>query len=141
MRFAQKNMLFNHVFDSFSLLFPFLCPRANCFHRSSLRCSFLKSDVSNSLTVTVSLKSDRERFALGKERIEAFSLFHSQKTSDSHKKPKSEFPALRKNYSRYFFLLFSVLSFCASIWLFKKRKCPPLMFVWLSDCNTCLYVS
>ena len=39
-----KNHSFHHVFDSFSLLFPSVCPRAN---RSSLRGSFLKSDRSN----------------------------------------------------------------------------------------------
>ena len=35
------------LLDSFSLLFPFLCPRANHSHLSSLSCSFLKSNESN----------------------------------------------------------------------------------------------
>ena len=43
---------FHQVLDSFSLLFPFLCPRVNRSRRSSLRCSFLKSDGSNSLFST-----------------------------------------------------------------------------------------
>ena len=34
--FAQKVRSFHHVFDSFSLLFPFLCSRVNCSLRSSL---------------------------------------------------------------------------------------------------------
>ena len=38
---------FHHVFDSFSLLFPFLCPRANCSRSSLLRGSLKKSDMSD----------------------------------------------------------------------------------------------
>ena len=41
--------IFHHVFDSFSQLFPFLCPRANRSHRSSLRRSLQKSDGSDLL--------------------------------------------------------------------------------------------
>ena len=41
-RFARKNSYFLTVF-------PFLCPRANHSRRSSLICSFLKSDLSDSL--------------------------------------------------------------------------------------------
>ena len=41
---------FHHVFDSFSQLFPFLCPRrANRSHRSSLRRSLQKNDGSDLL--------------------------------------------------------------------------------------------
>ena len=39
----KKIHIFLFVFDSFSLLFPFLCPRANRSHRSLLSRSFLKS--------------------------------------------------------------------------------------------------
>ena len=45
----EKNCCFHHVFDSFSLLFPFLCPRVNCSHWSLLHCSFLKSNRSDLL--------------------------------------------------------------------------------------------
>ena len=41
-----KTSYFSYVFDSFSL---YLCPIANCSHRSLLIRSFLKSDLSNSL--------------------------------------------------------------------------------------------
>ena len=62
-------------FDSYSLIFPFLCPRAN---RSSLRRSFLKINGSN---------RERKSDGSGKELI-AISLFRSQKTNDSHEKTK-----------------------------------------------------
>ena len=45
---CSKNSFFSYVFDSFP---PFLCPRANCSHSSSLICSFLTSNLSNSLTL------------------------------------------------------------------------------------------
>ena len=48
-RFAPKYLYFSYVFNSFSLLYPFLCPRANCSRRSLLRYSFLKRDRRNSL--------------------------------------------------------------------------------------------
>ena len=37
-----KNSCFYHVFDSFRLFFPFLCPRANFSRLSLLRCSIFK---------------------------------------------------------------------------------------------------
>ena len=45
---CSKNSYFSYVFDSFP---PFLCPRANRSHPSSLICSFLTSNLSNSLTL------------------------------------------------------------------------------------------
>ena len=53
-QFGQKIIIFYHIFDSFSLLFPFLCPRVNhsqhtLLRRSLLCSSFLKSNGSNSL--------------------------------------------------------------------------------------------
>ena len=110
------------LLDSFSLLFPFLCPRANHSHLSSLSCSFLKSNESNGSDSLSSLftkewlwancsshslqKSNREQFvpiALKKEQNSAslvflewiaLSLFRSQKTSDSLEKAMSELPTL-----------------------------------------------
>ena len=69
-QFASKICCFRHVFDSFSLLFPVFCPRVSLF-----------------------CKERQEGFAFGKEQI-AILLFHSQKMSNLHKKPKSEFPTL-----------------------------------------------
>ena len=65
-------------FDSYSLIFPFLCPKANRSHRSSLRRSFLKINGSN---------RQRKSDGSGKELI-AISLFRSQKTNDTHEKTK-----------------------------------------------------
>ena len=121
-RFAQKKLYFLFVFDSFSLCFPFLCPKANCFHLSLLSCSFLKSDRSYSLLLLLTKeqlwanrsrrilqKSNHERFTpiahdnRAEGAIHAFSrtnrsfallLFHSQKMSNLLKKPTSQFPTL-----------------------------------------------
>ena len=46
----EKVRSFHHVFDSFTVLFPFLCPITNCSHRSLLHRSFLKTDGSDSLS-------------------------------------------------------------------------------------------
>ena len=64
----KKLVFFYHVFTSFSLLFPFLCPRSDRSRRY-----FFKSD--------------------GKKvnRYIALSLFCGQKTSDWHEKTKSDF--------------------------------------------------
>ena len=50
-QFTQKvcTVVFTMFLTVFSLLFPFLCPRANCSHGSSLSCSFLKSNGSDLL--------------------------------------------------------------------------------------------
>ena len=73
----SKIRCFHHVFDSFSLLFPVLCPRANCSRHSSLRHSFLKSKAG-------AIRSWKR----------ANRYFAHTKTKDLHKKPKSEFPTL-----------------------------------------------
>ena len=49
-RFNRKNLYFSYVFKSFSLLFPFLCPRANGYCRSLVCRLFLKSNRSDSLS-------------------------------------------------------------------------------------------
>ena len=67
-QFASKIGCFRHVFDSFSLLFPVFCPRVSLF-----------------------CKERQEGFAFGKEQITIL-LFHSQKTSNSHKKTKERIP-------------------------------------------------
>ena len=119
----KKKLYFLFVFDSFSLCFPFLCPRANCSHLSLLSCSFLKSDRSYSLSLLLTKeqlwancsrrilqKSNHERFTPiahdNIERREQFTLFHAQiahslfcsfthkKMSNLLKKPMSQFPTL-----------------------------------------------
>ena len=77
----EQNSMFAPCFWCFSLLSPFLWPRANRSRHSSPRCSFLKSNGSDSLTVA--LLKERDGFTLGKERI-AIWLFCSQGTSNSH---------------------------------------------------------
>ena len=78
----------------FLLLFPFLCPRTNHSRCSSLCRSFLKSNGSNLLS-SFFTKERQEQNRFGKERITIL-LFRSQKTSNSLKKPKSEFSTLQK---------------------------------------------
>ena len=86
-QFAGKNYIFHNVFDIFSLLLPFLCPRENLSRRSLLRCSLQKSDVRKLLPLLFT----KEWFPLFLKRID-ISLFCSQKTSNSQK--KSKFPNL-----------------------------------------------
>ena len=74
--FALKKIrVFYHVFDSFSLLFSFLCSLVT---------------MSGSLSSIFS-KERREQLALFQEQ-NTVSLFPSPKMSDSHEKPKSKFP-------------------------------------------------
>ena len=61
-QFAGKNCIFHNVFDIFSLLLPFLCPRENLSRRSLLRCSLQKSDVSKLLPLLFT-KEWREQIA------------------------------------------------------------------------------
>ena len=68
----SKIRCFHHVFDSFSLLFPVLCPRANRSRRSSLRHSFLKSKAG-------AIRSWKR----------ANRYFAHKKTKDLHKKQKA----------------------------------------------------
>ena len=94
----DKIWCIHHVFDSFSLLFPFLCPRGNCSHCSSLPSLFLK---------------ERQQWF-------AVALFPSLKTSDSHKSPKSKFPTLiLAQISAQFFFLSSFpnvyCEFCGNV--------------------------
>ena len=94
-RFARKNSIrsFHHVF---SLLYPYLCPRANRSRRSSLRRSLQKSDRERERFAPLAIKKEQNRDSLfGKQRI-TISLFRSQKTSNFLEKPKSEFPTLIK---------------------------------------------
>ena len=99
----KKISSFHHVFDSFSLFFPFLCPRENCSHRSSLCRSFLNRDRSNSLSSLFTKKRPqgicshrslaKQEFALWKRENHYFALLLT-KTSDSLIKPKRELPTL-----------------------------------------------
>ena len=54
----KKIRSFHHVFDGFSLLFPFLFPRVNHSRHSSLRCTFLKSYGSNLLSLLFTKELD-----------------------------------------------------------------------------------
>ena len=94
----------HHVFDSFSLFFPFLSLRANCSQNSSLHRNFFKSDGNDSLStpfykkttmrdsLPLLFKKEQNRDSLlGKEWITIL-LFHSQKTRDSLEKTKEPIP-------------------------------------------------
>ena len=83
---ALQIHIFPHVFNSFPMLFPFLCSRANCSHSDSEQ--FAPVALFKRATVAIS------SFPRGNRYL----LFRSQKTSDLLEKPKSEFPTL--NLSR-----------------------------------------
>ena len=94
--------IFHHVFNSFSLIFPFLYPRANHSRLSLLHKRVTVSVWLPSLCKRATLsdshpslftKERHERITLFQERI-TISLFPSQKASDLFEKPKSEFPTL-----------------------------------------------
>ena len=101
--FARKKfekLYFSYVFYSFS---PFLCQRANCSYRSSLSCSFLKSDCERIAQVDLTKRatvSDLLRSLKTKERWQQFALFHEliilslTKNERITRKPMSEFPTL-----------------------------------------------
>ena len=88
--FALKNeqlkspVVFTMLLTVFHCYIPFLCPRVKRSRRSLLQ----------SLFAALLVKIERlEQFTHGKEQITIL-LFHSQKTSDSFKKPKSKFSNL-----------------------------------------------
>ena len=92
------------IFRIFLPVFPFLCPRKNRPRRSMLSRPFLKSDGSNCSPLPPvalykrAIESDLLPSLMTKERQEKLALFHelfrAHKTSDSHKKPLSEFTTL-----------------------------------------------
>ena len=118
---CSKNVFFV-CFWQFS---PFLCPRVNRSHRSSLSRSFLKSDGSNSLSLLFKKeqmwanrfcrslqKSDREQqfapIAHDKRATRAIHSFPQANRSFANKKhalcfkkPKSEFPTLKRIHAEY----------------------------------------
>ena len=100
--FLQKQV--NHSTNSYFLyVFPFLYPRANPSHRSSLIRSFLKRDLSNLLTwlftkerlwVIHSGRSWQKSDWIDLFFFTSESLFRSQKNSKSLEKPMSKFPTM-----------------------------------------------
>ena len=109
----------SNVYDSFSLLFPFLCPRANRSRHSPLSHYFLKNKGSDSLSLLFtkeqpwadrsrcsSHKSNSERFAYGANDKRVTEVIHSflqvnrsfaftlTKTSDLLEIPMREMPTL-----------------------------------------------
>ena len=77
-RFARKIRSFHHVFYSFSLLFPFLCPRANRSRRSLLCRSLLKSEELSSLFTKEWPWAKSSRCSLKKSKIAICSLEKSE---------------------------------------------------------------
>ena len=83
----EQNCIFLHVFDLFSLLFPF-------YAQERIVWSFLKSDGSDSLLSLHIYKRATVSEELSSLFWIAILLFSSQKTSYSLKNPKSELPTL-----------------------------------------------
>ena len=98
-RITQKISIF-HVLQ----FFPFLCPIANHSHRSSLICSFLKSNgaIRSQGSLQKSILSDSLRSLItniATVSIPLTLLFRSQKMSDSLEKLVREFPTLGLNFT------------------------------------------
>ena len=119
-------------FDSYSLIFPFLCPKANRSHRSSLRRSFLKIDRSYSPSSLFTKKTVSEllpllitkewTWAIRSRRslqkiymsnflfFESKLLFRSQKWFAQKKRRANSYPACAQAESQQnFFLFFFIL--------------------------------
>ena len=95
----QKISIF-HVLQ----FFPFLCPIANHSHRSSLICSFLKSNwaIRSRGSLQKRFLSDSLRSLItniATVSIPLTLLFRSQKMSDSLEKLVREFPTLGLNFT------------------------------------------
>ena len=102
-KILTKNKWFAQKISIFHMFFPFLCPRANCFHRSLLICSFFKSDLSDLLPWLCTKErlcaihsgcSWRKRDWIDLLFFTSESLFFSQKISKSLEKPMSKFATL-----------------------------------------------
>ena len=108
-------------------IFCIFCPRVNCSCRSLLFHSFLKSNGSKLLwslftnewwerVIPVTLY----KRATVRDSYQA--LFHSQKTNDSHEKPKSKFPTLVQTNSAWSWTLRRLTLHWVSKLNFRKSK-------------------
>ena len=123
-RFNRKNLYFSYVFKSFSLLFPFLCPRANGYCRSLVCRLFLKSNGSDSLS---SLFTKERPWA-----IHSHSFLQKSNGSDSlvskneslfrsfaHRKQLIWSKNQRANSQPWFVLIFFLI-FSLKNWIFRN---------------------
>ena len=99
----------NCIFRMFFTAFPLFMPKSKSLLLLLLCCSFLKSERNNSLSSLFTKKrlwANHSHHSLQKSDHDGSdslffkneSLFRSQKTSDSLKKPKSEFPTLARSH-------------------------------------------
>ena len=114
-RFARKNSLFLPFFDSFSLLFPFVCPKVNCSRsrRSYLWHFFLKSNGSNLLTVALNKRATGADCSWKREN-RCFTIFCPQKLAIRMKNQKKEFPTLIFSFLHLFSYLTRLQGRCIS---------------------------
>ena len=110
---SLEKFIFFACFNSFSLLFPLLCPIMNRSHRSLLSCSLQNSDHKQIAPVALYKRATVSDFLVQSDGSDLLfftsqSLLHSQKTSDSLEKPKSEFSTLIKDNAMFIFWLFNV---------------------------------
>ena len=125
--FAPKKLYFSPFFWQFFTTFPLFMPKSK-----SLLSLFAMS---------LFFKERWEQFALFHKRI-AISLFCSQKTSDSLKKPKSEFPTVEKTEPSFTWPWDYVCIWYSQLWMAFSPEVTMYTnseTIWILSPKYCLY--